>query len=1057
MTATGPSPPSAERPVADTGDPGSLASGPAVGGQAVDGYGRVEVVAIVVAADQGRGRAGRERSDHAAPDAATGPGLARTLRALGQQTRRPDHVVVVDVSGGPAARRARIPDSPQVLIRTMPPGTGYGAAVAAALASRTGQANRPDRTGQATGTPDFLWLLRHDSVPALDTLERLLTYAALDPSAAVLGPKVLDWADPKLIVEAGATVDSAGRRVTGIGPGEIDAGQHDAVRDVLAVSDAGALVRGPAWRRLGGFDPRLRAAAGLDFCWRVWRAGMRVVVVPPAVIHAARPGGHRVPARGQRPGGRAGHRGQDSHRGHGSYRDLRREELRVRMANISAGPLVPAWLGLVPAALVRGAALAAVGQPRQGLDEVAAAATVMGRPGWLWRARRRRAVSARVPARRLRTLLAARGGPLGAVRTFLRTFAALIPRAPARRRGRGGPPVWAQRPALALAGALAVVSLIAARFMLGPGWGPGTAACRIPGTGVSLPLPDGARDLWSVALAGWPGGAAGAVSAGSVVSGPTDTGLWLLPLAVLATVLGGRPWLAADIVLLGGPALAALAAYAACGHLGPARTVPARTGSAHTASGRAVAGRAVPGDGVPSGGAVQAVSGGGASGAGGPRPPRTPVRVIVAAGYALSPPMSWAVAAARVDVVFALVLLPGLLTAAAALVTQPGTGRATWPTARRLALRLLAVVACAPALLLSAVVGLTGAVVLLRRPHRPHRLAQVLAVAVAGSLPWWPWRDLLPGWRRLVGAAVEVPGALPGTGAGGRDVTGAMADALPDWLGAAMSAAGPPAGLSGGHVAGLAAVLVPVALAGAAGAVRAETRGPALAAWGVVAVGLAGAAVESYLGVAGRAGEPAAAQLAVAVTGMLAACALSVTGVRGMLRRHRPGWRHVTALSLGGAVAASPFTGALMVADAGQVAAGAAARTGGMVVSALAAAQLSGPDARVLILRQPARDAPIGYTLTDARGPRLDITFGAMSAAGGAAVGVVVADLVTGRATAAGGLTALAVGAVVVPAAGAAPSLVAALDAVPGLVREQVADDAVVWRRLPAGPAGSPR
>ncbi|SBW20183.1 hypothetical protein FDG2_1617 [Candidatus Protofrankia californiensis] len=252
------------------------------------------------------------------------------------------------------------------------------------------------------------------------------------------------------------------------------------------------------------------------------------------------------------------------------------------------------------------------------------------------------------------------------------------------------------------------------------------------------------------------------------------------------------------------------------------------------------------------------------------------------------------------------------------------------------------------------------------------------------------------------------------------------------------------------------AVLVPVALTGAVGAVRADTRKPVLAAWGVVVVGLAGAAVETHAGGAGRTGELAAAQLAVAIIGMLLACALSVTGARGALRRHPLGWRQVTALSLGGAVAAGPLAGALMVADAGEVAAGAAARAGGMAVSVLAVAQMSGQDARVLVLRQPSRDSPVGYTLTDARGPRLDATFAAMSASGGAAVGAVVADLVVGRAAAAGGLAALAVRAVVVPRAGASPLLVATLDSVPGLVREQVADDAVVWRCLPSGPAGLP-
>ncbi len=410
--------------------------------------------------------------------------------------------------------------------------------------------------------------------------------------------------------------------------------------------------------------------------------------------------------------------------------------------------------------------------------------------------------------------------------------------------------------------------------------------------------------------------------------------------------------------------------------------------------------------------------------------------------------------------VFALVLVPGVLTAAAALVAQPDAGRATWPAARRLAVRLLAAVACAPTLLLSAVAGLACAVVLLRRPRL---LVHVLAVAVAGIVLLWPWHGAVLGWPWRHNAAVDAQGLLPAAGVTARAGTGSTVGAVgavSGWPGPVMSAAGPSAvGSAGGHLAGLAvAVLVPVALTGAIGAVRAGTRKPVLAAWGVVVVGLAGAAVETHADGVGRAGGFAAAQLAVAVAGMLLACALSVTGARGALRRHPLGWRQLAALSLGVAVAAGPLAGALMVADAGEVAAGAAARAGGMVVSVPAVAQMSGQDARVLVLRQPSRDSPLGYTLTDARGPRLDAAFGAMSAAGGAAtggaaVGAVVADLVVGRAVAAGGLAALAVRAVVVPRAGASPSLVAALDSVPGLVREQVVDDAVVWRCLPPGPA----
>ena len=75
------------------------------------------------------------------------------------------------------------------------------------------------------------------------------------PAAAVLGPKLMDWANRDVIVEAGQTIDTAGRRITGIEPREVDQGQHDGDRDVLAVSSAGMLVRRDVWEQVAASIP----------------------------------------------------------------------------------------------------------------------------------------------------------------------------------------------------------------------------------------------------------------------------------------------------------------------------------------------------------------------------------------------------------------------------------------------------------------------------------------------------------------------------------------------------------------------------------------------------------------------------------------------------------------------------------------------------------------------------------------------------------------------------------------------------------------------------------
>ena len=64
-------------------------------------------------------------------------------------------------------------------------------------------------------------------------LDQLLRAAAESSSATVLGPLSLDWADPRLIVEAGLSTDASGHRQQVAAPGDTPA-------EVLAVPSAGA-------------------------------------------------------------------------------------------------------------------------------------------------------------------------------------------------------------------------------------------------------------------------------------------------------------------------------------------------------------------------------------------------------------------------------------------------------------------------------------------------------------------------------------------------------------------------------------------------------------------------------------------------------------------------------------------------------------------------------------------------------------------------------------------------------------------------------------------------
>src|SRR5690606_40487048 len=162
-----------------------------------------------------------------------------------------------------------------------------GAHTAAGHGSGAHAASVPQPDGQGDRT-EWIWLLHDDCAPAPDALACLLRTADTDPGIAVLGPKVRDWDDRRVLRELGFTVDAAGRRETGLDRREFDQGQHDGVRDVLAVGSAGMLVRRDVWDRLGGFDVEYGIFRDdLDFCWRVHAAGPRVVTASDAVVYHA--------------------------------------------------------------------------------------------------------------------------------------------------------------------------------------------------------------------------------------------------------------------------------------------------------------------------------------------------------------------------------------------------------------------------------------------------------------------------------------------------------------------------------------------------------------------------------------------------------------------------------------------------------------------------------------------------------------------------------------------------------------------------------------------------
>jgi GT2 family glycosyltransferase len=179
------------------------------------------------------------------------PGLIQALRG---QTHAVGRIVGVDTGSRDRSGAVLAEMIGQDAVFGMDRATGFGQAVWGAL--RRAPAVRPDSSGQQQ--VEWIWLLHDDCEPAPETLERLLRAASKDRTVVVLGPKVLDGTDRRVLREVGISIDRSGRRVTGIDLGEYDQGQHDHNRAVLAVGSAGMLVRRDVWERLDGFDTHLR-------------------------------------------------------------------------------------------------------------------------------------------------------------------------------------------------------------------------------------------------------------------------------------------------------------------------------------------------------------------------------------------------------------------------------------------------------------------------------------------------------------------------------------------------------------------------------------------------------------------------------------------------------------------------------------------------------------------------------------------------------------------------------------------------------------------------------
>ncbi len=210
--------------------------------------------------------------------------LPRTLVALARLDARPGRLVAVDAGSTDGSRALLDKGLHDGLLHSViegRPEEGYGANVRLAL-----QAISEDGF-----MPRLLWFLHDDSAPSRHALTQLLQ-AAQEPDEqgrlpAIVVPKLLHPKrrnHPDQMSAVGESIAPSGARVLTVEPGDID--QHQVTpAPVLGASTAGMLVTMDAWRALGGFQaavPLFRD--GVDLGWRANAQGLSVRTCPKASV-----------------------------------------------------------------------------------------------------------------------------------------------------------------------------------------------------------------------------------------------------------------------------------------------------------------------------------------------------------------------------------------------------------------------------------------------------------------------------------------------------------------------------------------------------------------------------------------------------------------------------------------------------------------------------------------------------------------------------------------------------------------------------------------------------
>lgn len=205
--------------------------------------------------------------------------LSEVVASLSSQKHKVDQIIAVD--NGSLDGSAKLLSNAGIEVIKKSRRTGFGAAVAAAVAKLA-------PLDEVNNKQEWLWILHDDCAPDRYALAKLLAAVVARPQVGIAGPKILGWYDRKHILEVGLSITENGSRWTGLEDREHDQGQHDEIKDVLAVGSAGMLIKRSIFEELGGFDPSLELFRDdIDLGWRAHIAGHSVICVGEAILYHA--------------------------------------------------------------------------------------------------------------------------------------------------------------------------------------------------------------------------------------------------------------------------------------------------------------------------------------------------------------------------------------------------------------------------------------------------------------------------------------------------------------------------------------------------------------------------------------------------------------------------------------------------------------------------------------------------------------------------------------------------------------------------------------------------